>query len=67
MGIVKYGIVSHIIGHVEYAIIGISVMFPFMAIATLSYRLKKSKADLSSVTRGVASQSRPCDKEEVDG
>ena len=66
MGIVKYGIVSNVAGHVEYAIIGISVMFPFIAIATLSYRLKKSKADLSSVTRGVASCSRPCDTEEVD-
>jgi putative membrane protein len=66
MGIVKYGILSHVIGHIEYAVIGISVMFPFIAIATLSYRLKKFKAHLSSVPRAVASRSRPCDTEEVD-
>ena len=66
MGIVKYGIVSHVIGHIEYVVIGISVMFPFIAIATLSYRLKRSKVHLSSVPSTVASRSRSCDREEVD-
>ena len=66
MGIVKYGILSHVIGHIEYAVIGFSAMFPFIAIATLSYRLKKSKVHLSSVPTAFTSRSRPCDTEEVD-
>ncbi len=47
IGIVLYGILSRVIGHIEYAVIGISVMFPFIAVAALSYRLKRSTVDFS--------------------
>ncbi len=64
--IAKYGILSYVIGHIEYAVIGLSLMFPFIAIATLSYRLKKSKADVS-ITRGTTKDSQPLSTGDADG
>ncbi|MGB8311378.1 MAG: carotenoid biosynthesis protein [Halobacteriota archaeon] len=52
-GIVKYGILSYVMGHIEYAIIGISVMFPFIAIATLSYQLKRSTPESTSISLDI--------------
>ncbi len=64
--IAKYGILAYVIGHIEYAVIGISLMFPFIAIATLSYQLKKSKADIL-IARRVTKDSQRCSTEDTDG
>ena len=52
-GIVKYGILSYVMGHTEYAVIGIAVMFPFIAIATLSYQLKRSTPASTSISLDI--------------
>jgi putative membrane protein len=66
VGVVEYGILSYMMGHAEYAIVGISVMFPFIAIAVLSYRLKKYKADFASIPRNIARDSHPIGREGAD-
>jgi uncharacterized membrane protein len=63
-GVVKYGILSYVMGHVEYALIGVSVMFPFVAIATLSYRLKRSTVGSANISVDIATSNRPYAKQE---
>jgi putative membrane protein len=63
-GVVKYGILSYVMGHVEYAIIGVSAMFPFVAIATLSYRLKRATVRSAKIGVDIATSSRPYVKQE---
>ncbi len=62
-GVVQIGILSYVIRHAEWALIGVSVMFPFVAIATLSYRLKRSSME-STMSVDIATSTRPHAKRE---
>jgi len=64
-GIVKYGVLSYVMGHTEYAVVGISVMFPFIAIATLSYQLKRSTPESTPISLDITKDINLTQKQRV--